>query len=63
MKSLYITWSYMIESHNNSKQNITSPDKHSEDAQIEKSLRPGAFNDFVGQKEVLDNLRIYIKQF
>ncbi len=51
----------MIESHNNSKQNITSPDKHSEDAQIEKSLRPGAFNDFVGQKEVLDNLRIYIK--
>ena len=51
----------MIESHNNSKQNITSPDKNSDDAQIEKSLRPSAFNDFIGQKEVMDNLRIYIE--
>ena len=51
----------MIESFNNSKENITSPDKHTEDFQIEKSLRPNAFKDFVGQKEVMSNLKVFIK--
>jgi len=50
----------MIESYKDS-QNITSPDRLEEDQQVEVSLRPNSFNDFVGQKETVENLKIYIE--
>ena len=49
----------MIESYKDS-QHITSSDKLEEDHQVEVSLRPNSFNDFVGQKETVENLKIYI---
>jgi len=50
----------MIESFKSSNQ-ITSPDKFEEDALVEKSLRPGKFNDFIGQQETIENLKVYIE--
>ena len=50
----------MIESFHNPDQ-VTSPDKFEEDVILEHSLRPNQFNDFVGQKETVENLKIYIK--
>jgi len=50
----------MIESYKNSDQ-ITSPDKFEEDVLDEKSLRPSCFNDFIGQQETVENLKVYIK--
>ena len=50
----------MIESIHNPDQ-VTSPDKFEEDVILEHSLRPNQFNDFVGQKETVENLKIYIK--
>ena len=50
----------MIESYKDS-QHITSPDRLEEDQQVEVSLRPNSFNDFVGQKETVENLKIYIE--
>ena len=50
----------MIESFHNPDQ-VTSPDKFEEDVILEHSLRPDQFNDFVGQKETVENLKIYIK--
>ena len=41
----------MIESYKNSNNNdITSPEKHNEDEQLAKSLRPTQFSDFVDLK-------------
>tara|TARA_Y100000996_G_scaffold384795_1_gene341713 strand:- start:3404 stop:4411 length:1008 start_codon:yes stop_codon:yes gene_type:complete len=40
---------------------ITNPVKNQEEAKEEVSLRPQSFNDFIGQKEVLENLKIYIQ--
>ena len=53
----------MIKSENKSNKNkkITNPQKNLEDSIQEKSLRPESFNDFIGQKELLDNLKVYIK--
>jgi len=50
----------MIESYNNPDQ-VTSPDKFEEDIALEKSLRPSKFDDFVGQKETVENLKVYIE--
>ncbi len=41
-------------------QKITSPDLLSGDLEIEKSLRPGLWDDFVGQKKIVDNLRVFL---
>jgi holliday junction DNA helicase RuvB len=32
-----------------------------EDEQLEKSLRPECFADFIGQKQIIDNLRVYVE--
>ena len=45
----------------NSKQNLTTPKKLDEDQQNDNSLRPSSFNDFVGQKDIISNLKIYIE--
>ncbi len=50
----------MIESHNNQNK-ITNPQKTSEDKKQEVTLRPDSFSDFIGQKELIDNLKVYIK--
>ena len=50
----------MIESYNNPDQ-ITSPDKFEEDVLVEQSLRPNSFDDFVGQQETVENLKVYIE--
>ena len=50
----------MIESYKDPDQ-ITSPDKFEEDVLVEQSLRPSSFDDFIGQKETVENLKVYIK--
>ena len=37
---------------------ITNPTTNKEEAKEEVSLRPQSFNDFIGQQDVLDNLRV-----
>ena len=39
---------------------ITDPAPIDDDIVVEKSLRPGKFDDFIGQKKLVDNLRLYI---
>ena len=50
----------MIESYKSTDQ-LTSPDKFEEDVLVEQSLRPSCFDDFVGQQETVENLKIYIE--
>ena len=50
----------MIESFHNPDQ-VTSPDKFEEDAILEQSLRPSRFDEFVGQEEIVENLKVYIQ--
>ena len=45
----------------NSSNNLTSPKKIEEDQKNDKSLRPLSFSDFVGQTDIIDNLKIYIE--
>ena len=45
----------------NSEKNLTSPKKLEEDQQHDNSLRPLAFDDFVGQADIISNLKIYIE--
>ena len=45
----------------NSEKNITTPDKLEEDKVHEQSLRPMSFDDFVGQSDIINNLKIYIQ--
>lgn len=40
---------------------ITDPTPLEEDIIVEKSLRPERFEEFIGQKEVVDNLKLYIE--
>ncbi|MFQ6678796.1 MAG: Holliday junction branch migration DNA helicase RuvB [Fidelibacterota bacterium] len=40
---------------------ITDPTPLEEDIIVEKSLRPEKFDEFIGQREVVDNLRLYIE--
>ena len=50
----------MIESYKSTDQ-LTSPDKFEEDVLVEQSLRPSCFDDFVGQQETVENLKVYIE--
>ena len=50
----------MIESYHKPDQ-VTSPDKCEEDVILAKSLRPSRFDEFVGQKETVENLKVYIQ--
>jgi len=45
----------------NSSDNVTSPKKLEEDKKNDNSLRPLSFKDFVGQSDIIDNLKIYIE--
>ncbi len=40
---------------------ITDPTPLEEDIIVEKSLRPEKFDDFIGQRELVDNLTLYIE--
>ena len=40
---------------------ITSPDQLIEDRSTDKSLRPLTFKDFVGQEQIVANLKVYIE--
>ena len=51
----------MIESFNNNNENITSPHLTNEDLHEEYSLSPSTFKEFIGQDEIISNLKIYIK--
>jgi Holliday junction DNA helicase RuvB len=52
----------MIESFKDpNNQAITNPDLMHDETHEEVSLRPQRFKDFIGQTEILDNLKIYIK--
>ena len=45
----------------NSDDNLTSPKKIDEDILNENSLRPLSFNDFIGQKNEIEKLKVFIK--
>jgi len=51
----------MIESYNNKEDKITNPEQTDEEIKNESSLRPEFFSDFIGQKDVIDNLNVYIE--
>ena len=51
----------MINSLNSKDNNITSPTKTEEEKKHEQNLRPLSFKEFVGQKDIIDNLKIFIK--
>ena len=51
----------MNKDNQNTQNEITSPDKQLEDVQAELSLRPDSFDNFVGQKKIIENLKVYIK--
>lgn len=38
----------------------TTPVKFTEDIELEKSLRPLSFHEFVGQRKIVDNLKVFI---
>ena len=40
---------------------ITDPAPFDDDIAIEKSLRPSKFDEFIGQKKLVDNLKLYIE--
>ena len=40
---------------------ITDPAPHDDDIILEQSLRPSKFDEFIGQNELVDNLKLYIK--
>ena len=50
----------MIESQKR-KNKATNPKTISEDLNQEITLRPESFSDFIGQKELIENLKVYIK--
>ena len=50
----------MIKSYN-SNNKLSSPDKIDEDFSNELNLRPNNFDDFTGQKDIIDNLKVYIQ--
>ena len=51
----------MIKSFKDQSDKVTTPEKTTEDSISEPSLRPQKISDFVGQKEVLENLLVYIQ--
>ena len=40
---------------------ITNPQPFEDDLAVEKSLRPSRMDEFIGQKDVINNLKIYIE--
>ena len=46
--------------HDSQNNNITSPNKLSEDIQSDVSLRPDSFENFIGQDKIIENLKVYI---
>ena len=40
---------------------IIEPEQHDDDAQLDRSLRPLRFEDFVGQDRIKENLRVFIE--
>jgi|TARA_B100001741_G_scaffold169633_1_gene140132 Holliday junction DNA helicase RuvB len=51
----------MIESFKNPINEIINPESNQEDIKTEQSIRPSLFSEFVGQKEVKENLKVYIE--
>lgn len=51
----------MIKSFKDQSDKVTSPEKIIEDSMSEPSLRPQTVSEFIGQKEVLENLLVYIQ--
>ena len=51
----------MIKSFKDQSDKITTPDKLTEDLVSEPSLRPQQISEFIGQKEVVENLLVYIQ--
>ncbi|RKY54914.1 MAG: Holliday junction branch migration DNA helicase RuvB [Candidatus Neomarinimicrobiota bacterium] len=39
---------------------LTDPKRLIEDVEIERNLRPSAFSEFIGQKNIVDSLKLYI---
>jgi Holliday junction DNA helicase RuvB len=39
---------------------LTTPEKRSDDRDLDQTLRPARFEDFTGQKKITDNLRVFI---
>ncbi len=42
-------------------QRIIEPEQHDDDVQLDRSLRPLRFEDFVGQDRIKENLRVFIE--
>ena len=40
---------------------INDPQPFDEDLKVEKSLRPNQIDEFIGQKEIVDSLKLYIE--
>ena len=40
---------------------ITDPTPFDDDIILEQSLRPSKFDEFIGQDELVDNLKLYIQ--
>ncbi len=40
---------------------IVLPDKTNDDIELDKTLRPASLNDFIGQKKITENLKIFIQ--
>ena len=51
----------MINSLNSKDNNITSPNKTEEEKIQEQNLRPLSFKEFIGQKDIIENLKIFIE--
>ena len=51
----------MIKSFKDQPSEAITPQKTTEDIISEPSLRPQKLSEFIGQKEVLDNLSVYIQ--
>ncbi len=51
----------MIESYKDPINKINTPEKSDEDILTEQSLRPSLITEFVGQKEVVENLKVYVQ--
>ncbi len=43
------------------KSDITSPERFAGEREFDQQLRPARFEDFVGQKKIVDNLRVFIQ--
>ncbi|RKY51404.1 MAG: Holliday junction branch migration DNA helicase RuvB, partial [Candidatus Neomarinimicrobiota bacterium] len=43
------------------KEELLNPRQTEEDIEIEQSIRPATFSEFIGQRNVVENLKLYIK--